>query len=324
MSSARDQAARSEAAEWHARLQSRAVSNAELESFYAWRGDPVNAGAFDEVERVWTRLAELAGEPEVENALASLLGRNARPGGVLGALRLPTRWLAAVAASLVVCIGVAAFLLVDQPLRYRTGVGERLVVVLEDGSRVTLNTSSRLSVRLSSASRDLVLEEGQALFHVARDPDRPFRVTSRGVSVTALGTLFEVRGEGSATRVLLLEGRISVRPSRGGSPARLVKPGDVLLAVADRPRIGRMDPGVATSWINGKIDLRDVPLAQAIQEVNRYSERRIVLDDPAQAGTRVSGSFATGDPEAFSAAVTALLPLRQRVEQDGTLHLAER
>ncbi|UZK67858.1 FecR family protein [Sphingomonas sp. M1-B02] len=325
MSSAKDQDARLEAAEWYARLQSRAVTHDELERFYAWRSNPSHERAFAELDNIWGQASGLSRDPDIMRALRSVKSQRMSFGTyILGLLRGRARLLWIPGAFAALAVMVTAWAITNQPATYRTGVGERLVVELEDGSRLTLNTATSLSVRLARGERRVELERGQAMFEVAHDPQRPFKVTSDGTSVTALGTVFEVRRDGDQVRVTLVEGRVSVVSAHASSPATLEHPGETMESGAVRVGIRRSDPAVATSWINGKVDLRDVPLASAIAEINRYTSKPIVLDAPAQAQTRISGAFLAGDEDAFAAAVTALLPLQKTVDESGTIRLSER
>ncbi len=320
-----DPVARQEAAAWHARLQSRGVSNGELEEFYSWREAPANARAFEAVEKLWARSADLRDDPEIARLLRSTGPSPWTPRGIVDAIwtRLRRPSSVAVFASLLALLILIVALRPDGQT-YGTGVGQRLTMTLEDGSRVTLDTASSMSVRFSKSERRIVLDKGQVLFEVAHDPRRPLRVLANDASVTAIGTIFQVARDASRTRIMLVKGRISISAGAGTAPTYLGNPGDTFDVGGRRPAVGRSDPAISTSWVDGKIDLRDVPLEAAISEVNRYTERRVILDARSDAQTKVSGVFATGDPDAFAAAVEALLPLRRSQDQDGKIHLVER
>jgi transmembrane sensor len=320
-----DPVAREEAAAWHARLQSRGVSNGELDEFYSWREAPENARAFDVVEKLWARSADLRDDPDIARLLRDFSPSPWSPRGIVEAMRTRLRrpFPAAVFASVLGLLILAVALRPDHQT-YRTEVGQRLSVTLEDGSRVTLDTASSMSVRFSKSERRIVLDKGQVMFEVAHDPRRPFRVSANDARVTAIGTIFQVARDASRTRIVLIKGRISISPSAGRAPTYLGNPGDTLDVGGRRLAISRSDPAISTSWVDGKIDLRDVPLEAAIAEVNRYTERRVILDARSDAQTKVSGVFATGDPDAFAAAVEALLPLQRSQDQDGKIHLVER
>jgi transmembrane sensor len=309
-----------EAAAWHARLQSRSVSNDELERFWKWRSSRENAEAFEAIDDIWNDAVKAADDPRIQDAIRNV-GDPIPVRQSIFSFGLRTRnWFAG--AMVAVLLLVTTAILRNQPAVYGTGVGQTLAVRLDDGSKVTLNTSTRISVHFTKAHRDIELLQGQALFQVAHDVSRPFRVTAAETSVTALGTEFEVLRADSGVKVTLVQGRILVSPTRAAPASRLDTAGATLVAArGSGVEVSRRDPKVALSWVEGRIDLRDVPLSSAIFEVNRYTRERIVLDSPGLADTRISGVFATGDREAFTLATTALLGLRQSKDEDGTIHL---
>lgn len=317
MTDAAQHDARREAADWHARLQSRSVSNEELERFYRWRGDPTNSRAFEVIDRLWSSSADLGRDPAVRRAT--------REAGRVSPWRWPSfrmgrRQVGAVV--LVVSLFVAAMTgLLDWRRTYRTGTGQTLVVRLDDGSKVTLNTDSRVAVRFSGDRRDVELLQGQAYFEVAHDAERPFRVTAADTKVTAVGTQFEVWRDLAGVRVTLVQGRISVSSASTEKPAQLASVGQTLVASGSAVAIGRRDPAVELSWVDGKIDLREVPLRDAIAEVNRYIRSPVILEAKELSSTKISGIFATGDRDAFVKAVTTLLRLRATRQEDGSVRL---
>ena len=213
---------------------------------------------------------------------------------------------------------------------FSTDVGEQRIVVLEDGSRVSLNTDTRVRMNFAAAQRTVWLERGEALFEVARDVRRPFVVRVAGSEVLAIGTVFSVRHTNQTLAVTLIEGQVAVRPASaeaGQSPVRqvMIRPGERLSlgrrdapAKVDTPRIEQI-----TAWRRGEASFDDVSLAEAVAEMNRYNRVPIVLADDTVAARRVSGVFRTGDNLAFAQAVAALhgLTVSERRER---LELAQR
>ncbi len=226
---------------------------------------------------------------------------------------------------------------------YTTGVGEQQLVVLEDGSRLSLNTDSRVRVRMDSSRRNVNLDSGEALFEVAKDPRRPFVLRVAGSEVVALGTVFSVRLEagraraGETVSVTLVEGRVtvsSIAQRSDGEPAWALpmKPGDRVrqagLAGAgagaessievDRPRIEAV-----MAWKRDEAMFDDTSLSDAIRELNRYNRTQIVLVGDASLGLlRVSGVYRTGDTAGFARDVAALHGLAVR-ERGGRLELGK-
>jgi transmembrane sensor len=220
--------------------------------------------------------------------------------------------------------------------RYSTGVGEQRVVMLSDGSRLSLNTGTRVQVEFSSAQRTVDVDGGEALFEVAKDAGRPFVVRAGGSEVLALGTVFSVRlsgrtaDAGDSLAVTLVEGSVTVRAAAGVSHG-LAPPQPVSLAAGDRVMLARtaraeretvlkldrprIDQVIA--WKRDEAVFEDVALADAVAEMNRYSRRPLVLVEPVGSrGLRVSGLFKTGDSAGFARAVAALHGLAVREYAD--------
>lgn len=249
------------------------------------------------------------------------------------------RWGFALAASLLVAIGsgwlLAQFSAPDQwsvipsllaaDARYQTGVGQRTVVRLEDGSVITLNTDSRIRVKYSPTRRELVLERGQALFEVAKNPARPFVVSAGDRRVTALGTRFDVLLSPRELEVTLLEGRVVVsgREERADAARRApteLRPGQqFVVSVKSPPQVRRADVRQVASWVHGQLVFQDERLVDAITKMNRYSRRKIVLDDPQLASLRLSGAFNSGDVDAFAAALTDYFPVERELRRDAVV-----
>lgn len=324
-----------QAAEWFVRLGRGALSRGDRRAFEHWYADPDNAAAYAAVERSWHLAGQAAAGESTSNAARRHgMIESARAGG---ARRRP-RWLpaeqssakanlvrTAAATALAIVTGALLWSAVTfsgrttsapdvaasqpaPPETYVTAVGERSTVTLRDGSQVSLNTDSRLRVSYSASTRRLELLAGQALFEVTTDAQRPFIVVAGNHQVVALGTAFDVRLDAQTVQVTLIEGSVSVEGSapdgKTGRATRL-DPGQQFRADGpEAPEVRHARLEQVTSWREGRLIFSDEPLAQAVAEVNRYSTRKIVLDDATLAALRVSGVFHTGRPDSFVEALT--------------------
>jgi transmembrane sensor len=117
--------------------------------------------------------------------------------------------IAASVAALTLAAGVFALWQFAAPT-YATALGEQRSIQFDDGSTVDLNSRSKIRVRYSKQERDIELLEGQALFHVAHDVNRPFIVAVGATRVRAVGTEFDVYKKSNGTVVTVVEGRVSV------------------------------------------------------------------------------------------------------------------
>lgn len=316
-------AARAEAAAWIVRLHGPHRS-AELETgFRAWlAADPENGRQFERVTEVWDAGSTIpvAGLP-----------RATRWKETQG----PHRW--ALAAMILLVFGVGAWGLNHFWLNpsYATRIGEQRLVRLEDGSRIALNSNTLIRVDCCDIERRVRLERGEAYFEVARDAARPFIVVAGDHQVTALGTAFVVRHDGTRTAVTLVEGKVAVSARSPEETTTATKshdsPRESVLLPGQRltfsggaaPRLDEPRLEAVTAWRRGEVMLDRTTLADAVAEMNRYDERMLVIDDPGVAALRISGIYHAGDSEEFAETVARLYGLYV-VRQRGRIHLAQR
>jgi transmembrane sensor len=205
---------------------------------------------------------------------------------------------------------------------YRTPVGGTASVPMSDGSRVTLNTDSEVRLTVSEALRRVELRRGEAFFEVARDAARPFEVVAGSKRITVLGTKFSVFRADDEVRVAVAEGKVRVDEvsSGAGDEARVLIAGAVARAAAtgmlvqSRPVSEIQD---ALSWRSGFLVFRDVDLAGAVAEFNRYNEQKISIADPAVAEIRLSGKFKADNFQAFARLLEDGFPIEVRRRAGG-------
>jgi len=192
----------------------------------------------------------------------------------------------------------------------RTDVGQHLTTKLADGSSISLNTNTALTVRFSQDQRLVILEEGEASFSVAHDPSRPFRVRAGERTVQAVGTVFNVRRhEGRSVRVTVTQGVVKVM-DRAQSPRDelFVRAGQLAEIGAVSVNIQRVDAArldAAQAWQRGVLIYQGEALEDVIADVSRYTSVRFRIEDDSIRQRRVGGVFRTGDVEGL------LLALRE-------------
>lgn len=329
------------AARWSEVLRDAHGDRHTREAFEAWRAESrAHAVAFRRAESAQALVRAVANAPELQALRRETLARAQRP------LCTPRTFAYSIAASLAAAAVVGLlFVRPDAPRQmvrgvqdaiagnvYETGVGQRSVVTLDDGSVVTLNTDSRVSVHYEPGLRAITLERGQALFKVAKNHARPFVVTADGRQVTALGTEFEVHLSQRLFEVTLLEGRITVTRDRAPAPAAaaaaptaVLRPGQQFVAVATAPPQVRVaDVKREVSWRHGQVVFENERLDAAVAEMNRYSRRRVVLSDARLASLKISGAFNTGDTGTFVEALTVYFPIERSQRDDDAIVLKPR
>jgi transmembrane sensor len=290
-----------------------AAEEAELEAWLAT--DARHAGAYARARAVALWSERAAG-----------LGSGYRPRDFTAADRrrpLSRRQLLMVGASLAAGIGGAGFFaLAAQGQTYVTRLGEMKVAPLADGSVISLNTDTRVQVRYSRHAREVRLDRGEALFDVATDASRPFRVRAGDAEMSAVGASFSVRRiDNAPVQVLVREGLVDVRDK--GASAQVVRAAAHMRIVAEplagsahmletlaATPVSQGELDRALAWRDGRIVFQDETLARASAEFTRYSDTRIVIDDPAVGSLEITGLFQTNDPVGFAKATADSLGLR--------------
>jgi transmembrane sensor len=92
----------------------------------------------------------------------------------------------------------------------QSGTAEILTQTLDDGTQVTLNASSKIEVTYYRNQRHIALLQGEAIFNVTKDPDRPFIVETDTAKITVLGTRFAINKLSKLVRVSVDHGSVRV------------------------------------------------------------------------------------------------------------------
>ncbi|MCK9563800.1 MAG: FecR domain-containing protein, partial [Bacteroidales bacterium] len=198
---------------------------------------------------------------------------------------------------------------------YTTAVGETKTLTLVDGSTVTLNTDTQLEVDYSDAMRRLVLTRGEAEFQVEKDAHRPFVIFVGAGSVKAVGTAFNVRYSLNTVDVLVTEGTVEVRSPAANtvlaegqsdtdmememalaqvsaSAGEAVNFDDIIRSVKqlEKEEIDRK-----LAWKDGLLIFDNDRLEDVVEQVTRYTDTKIIINDPSIENIAVGGYFRTGE-----------------------------
>lgn len=257
---------------WVIRLTSGSVLPDDVAAARAWcEQAPEHQQAFVEARRVWCLSAHLA-EPRA--AVRPSSGR---------------MWRVAIAASLVLGLGVASAHRMGLDADYYTGSGERRQVVLADGSHITLNANSAVDVNFTGDGRRITLRKGEAVFNVKPDPRRPFSVQAGALSATALGTIYAVRRDGEQVDVTVRRGRVAVAEASGKVT---LGAGETVGGRADGLGAKQsVDVDKLLAWEQGRLVFELTPLEQVLEQVERYRPGIILIRDTRLGALKVSGTF---------------------------------
>lgn len=230
----------------------------------------------------------------------------------------------AVAAALLLAVGIAAPLAWPQTDHYVAAHAAPRQILLSDHSVMHLNAESEVSVRMSLFGRRVELERGQASFVVAADR-RPFAVHAGGLQVTDIGTTFDVSLLREQARIAVSEGRVQVRGD-GGRGRLLADLSAGKVAQVDyrdqRVQLRDEDAASMTAWWHGRIVFRDEPLRDVADRFNRSNALRLQVSDEAGA-LRLTGNL-RGDDLGSLRAFLDQQPALQTLQQADGIHVRMR
>ncbi len=218
--------------------------------------------------------------------------------------------VAAIAAAVMLAAAIGVYFFEREPveggdsnvLRYVTRTGEQKAVNLSDGSVIKLNTATRLLVDMTDHSRHVILERGEAYFDVVSDPERPFIVNLGGRSVSVLGTEFNILKSPDKFTLAVIEGSVAIhrQDENALAAAPLVNVGNEPKAQINSGGQRRVEAGIVAEfdvdsqrllawkpkninklvgWRSGVLGFDEEPLYKVIQELNRYSAKKILIED---------------------------------------------
>ncbi|MBL8265673.1 FecR family protein [Steroidobacter sp.] len=319
----------SDASAWLVRLSGPLKTAATEEGFQNWlKEDSRHGAAFRQVSAEWD---EADGLKRFTDVMIQAPGLRAEAQPHIRRTSSRRKMAALAAAIAMLLIGGIYFQYMRVP-GINTGINELRVIMLEDGSRIHLNTRTRVSVAYDEAERRVRLESGEALFEVAKQPLRPFIVEAGDRAVKALGTTFLVRRQAEQLSVTLVEGKVEVSTAGAGAnvavaqdspvaPITLAPGQRLVLAKQVAPQLDRPQVSQLLAWQQGKVVIDSLPLATAIAEMNRYSQVPLVLAESQPDDLLVSGVFTAGQSLSFARAMAQSYGLRV-VEHGESIELA--
>jgi transmembrane sensor len=318
-----------EAADWFVRNRGGGRSLAEREQFAAWlRSSPLHVEEYLRTAVASRDLQAVA--RTVQTGIDEILASNtARGDGTVVPLvsahrsrvtRQRVRWawpkLAGLAAAAVLFAAIGTVWLerdgqrFDLPKTYSTAHGEQRSWLLPDGSSLSLDSDTAVTVSFNERERLIRVEKGQALFAVVHEPLRRFRVSAGDTGVIAVGTAFSVDRTMDTTRVTVVEGKVAV--FTGDAPkasAQAVLPSEALALIAGE-QVRIVDHGApgkpshvnlprAVAWVQHQIAFDQQPLGDVAEQFNHYSGAPITIENDRIRGILISGVFDAYDTDSF-------------------------
>lgn len=328
-----------EALEWFVRNRGGMLSNEERPAFSAWlKSSPLHVEEYLRTAAMAQNLRAAIATMDVDLAALLSAARGADSGAVIplwglrshfprvfrASWRTRLRPLIAVCAAVaVVCTAVilATRAARDPGLRgdFATAHGEQRFWRLPDGSGMDLNADSAVVVHFDRHERVVRIERGEALFQVAHESARRFRVVAGETDVIAVGTEFEVLQQPGSTRVTVVQGKVTVVADTPVLNAARALPRSQELFVqageqvqvdghADVSKLAVVPANVPqeVAWVQRRITFDEQPLGSVAAQFSRDSGVAIEVQGSRLRELPISGVFNEYDAESFLAFIGRL------------------
>lgn len=342
------------AAEWHTRWE-QGLDSAEEAEFRQWlSASPAHQAAFAYLDEdlqflrslspgraahlrsatateAWAKAELSKGRDQTRKQRQSWLS-----GGLSYALKTPTATIA-LCCTAVVIVGVGWSQWQKLPTftqTYATERGQRLNVPLPDGSELVLDSDTQVRVTLYRDRREVRLSDGQAMFNVTSDSTRPFEVLAGSTCVTVVGTRFSVRYlthgvSAGEVDIEVEEGHVRVANAvpkadtqQGSTPTDLFAGQTVhVSASGTTSEATAISPGNIALWRKGLVRFVNTPLADALQEMERYGATNLVIREPDVGALPIGGTYQIGNPVAFARVLPEILPVQLVRRGDGKMEI---
>jgi transmembrane sensor len=332
------------AMEWIQRLRDEKSTDKDVTEWLRWyEHDEHNRKVFDELQRFWNEAGALDSGPDGAARIAELERYENSPASktTRGVLRsvfrrsspttgISSRLAMALAAALLIirpAVFPEANISGDSPSTIPRAADSSSPVrhtQLPDGSTVDLTARTSLTVRYTASQRTLALKTGEAFFSVAPNHARPFVVNTEGVRIRAVGTQFNVRQESDRVVVTVVEGIVDISSMGsqvdGAADAtaagvtnllRINAGNEVTWMVRSGERIVRAtEPERVAAWREGRLDYVNESLAAVIADVNRYSNRRLLIRGADLGGMRYTGTVFLNAVDEWLRAMPSEFPIQ--------------
>jgi transmembrane sensor len=314
-----------QAVEWWDRLHNDQLSLGVKQQYVEWlRETPLHVAEMLRVEKLHHELLHfenwvaISGEESIgdespvidftERMLIKARPAPAETASVRRAVRRP--WVAVLAtAASVLVVGVTALLATTRDQVIQTMQADRREIALKDGSVVQMDPETRLRVRLEANERRVHIDQGRAVFHVAKDSSRPFLVDTAGTVVRAVGTAFGVEQRSREVIVTVAEGKVTV-VSESASPVATTAPmlhadQQMVITAGVSGPVRDVDSTRELAWAKGRLIFNHQTVAEVVPQFNHYNRVQLRVQAPQIAARRISGVFDAADPESFVAFLEA-------------------
>lgn len=198
--------------------------------------------------------------------------------------RLPfRRYLLGAAAVALVLIGIGTLFVVERNapewVAVATVGGQVKDVYLPDSALISLaeNSSVRYNAKVYGKEKRAVEMSGKAFFQVTRDEARPFSVQTKQMTVTVLGTSFQVNEQSTSTEVNVVTGKVCFTAGKENDKVILTAGMSAQYSINKKEIIMLTEEDTNyLSWKTGQLRFNNTPLDKVITDLNTYYHIKIV------------------------------------------------
>ena len=311
-----------EAADWLLTMNEGSLSDDTLSQWRQWiDASPHHRDCYEKMLQLWSLADELPSTAQNSTASAE-----SKPAEVVPIRRNKSRWLwQGAAAAAVLVLAISVLMPTKQPLPFtsigmisglQTTTGQHASYTMPDGSVIEMGADSKVELAYSDTERRIVLISGEALFDVAKNPDKPFIVAAGSGQYRALGTQFNVELTKNDSTLTVVEGVVQARLQDsedgydGSNYPRLVA-GEAVTVSADGTigDVHQVDASAMVAWQKGQLIFVDQPFQDVFERLNRYRETPVVVAKELKQ-LRYTGSVHRDNMPAMLSLLPEIFPVR--------------
>jgi len=306
------------AAYWHTRMQSSDVSIQEQLSFDQWYAISSNADLYQRIDAMWSQIDSLG--PEIASHTVHNVLKDQDTQAVQRSRRVKATGFC---VGLVFICGILATQIMSQGqflqehifsgrllADYKSAKGESSTIILQDKTRLQLNTFTSVDIDYTPQQRTIYLLQGEIQLDVAPDKQRPLVVISSNASTHALGTEFIVRDLRESTHISVTESKVEVCAAVS-EQCHIVQAGESVIAGAGKVSVPQpIDPGFVYHWNKKLLIVDNQPVVKVLDEFRRHNRGYMHIDREALQAFRVSGVFALDDLVKSLQVIEATIPIK--------------
>ena len=300
-----------QARDWYVRLADERAIASDWEAFTIWlEENPAHVDAYDHIELL---LADISVSQPNMGANSNIIPLMPEPRQITPQPAKSRLWFASIAAMFIAALTlfVTTNIYQSKPVytQYATNIGEHENIVLTDGTKISLNTNTQISVAMSKKTRTVTVQQGEAYFDIAADKKRQFVVLAQDTIITDIGTAFSVYASDKKLTVSVAQGIIDM--NNGVQLVRLTQGQEAVQQLGqDAIVVAPIDVENISTWRAGVLVFEDTSLSSIVPELNRYFQIPIVLANSEVSDITFSGALNISDQATLLGSMEALMPIK--------------